>query len=639
MGPRHHPHPLPSPRGRGGVPLRGAAAPWLLLGALLAASPVLARSPPAPATAPAPGQPTGQEELDPREGSAELEEELPLEEEDEEYAEELPEEVQPAGYADSTGNLDTLNDSDGLRVSVRTGALRARRGYTPLEVTLHNTDPLPRPVQLSFRGYGSGAPITRRTVELASQQRLTMHLLVPAAVPGGTLSVEGPRMRPRSRGVYLDAPNAIVTLVLGTSKALEAGTGMQRSESTRPPLVEARFLSAQEAPRELAAYVGYDAVLVTEDVASVPADVWAALENYAVVGGSLILSRPPRDVMKRLPMLSREPEGAAWSRYGFGRVYLCHAGALDCGVALISVGEEARPPLLPVGPAQRWERDRAALRGGEQPLLPNALAPVGRFLVVIFLFSLAVGPGGLILARRKGPAAMLIGVPAVALFTCLLIVADSVLGDGFVTHASRYSYTWLDRPRDRAVTSAVAGYYANLASARVQVPATGVLLAPDELDEWIVDVDWAGGGMVADGFLPARTYKEWGELAVVPTRARLVARREGEAVRVQNALGASLRSGYVQLGGKRYLVPELADGAEGLASEVQAEALGRALEALLASSPPMQRRSGALEHFRTPLPEGEFLVQLEGLGFAPLAALPVELREGIHYVRGRVDEP
>jgi hypothetical protein len=641
-----HPHPLPSPEGRGRGPLRGAVMPWFLLGVLLAAGPVLAQTP--PANAPAPAQPTeeeadlGEEEegLDPTDGGVAEEEELPPEEEEEEYAEEdLPEEVQPAGYSDSTGNMDSLDDSDGLRVSVRAGVLRARRGYTPLEVVLHNTDPAPRPVRLIFRGYGSGSPSTTRTVELAGHQRLTTYLLVPAPVQGGTFSVEGPRLRPRATGVYLDEPGAISTLVLGQAKAFEAGTSMTRSDDNRPPLVDTRFLSAQDAPRELAAYVGYDAVVVTEDVTTLPADVWGALENYAAVGGSLLLARPPRDVKQRLPMLSREPEGSAWNRYGLGKVYLCNGGPLDCGVALIAVSDDARPLLLPVGPAPRWESNRSALRGGELPLLPNALAPVGRFLVVIFLFSLVVGPGGLLLARRKGPAAMLIGVPAVALFTCLLIVADSVLGDGFVTHASRYSYTLLDRPRDRAVTAAVAGYYANLASAAVQVPSTGVLLAPDDMEDWFVDVDWAGGGMVADGFLPARTYAEWGELAVVPTRARLVARREGDAVKVQNALGAKLVSGQVRLDGKRYQLPELADGAEGLATEATNDMTGPGPEGLVPAPPSIMRRSGDLDDFRTPLSEREFMVQIDGPGFAPLAAMPVDLREGIHFVRGKVEAP
>jgi hypothetical protein len=304
------------------------------------------------------------------------------------------------------------------------------------------------------------------------------------------------------------------------------------------------------------------------------------------------------------------------------------------------IDQDAKPPLDPVGPPPRWENNRFALNGGEMPLLPNALVPVGRFLVLIFLFALVVGPGGLILARRKGPTALLLGVPAVALVTCTIIVADSVLVDGFVTHSSRYSYTWLDRPRDRAVTSVVAGYYANLAESEVVFPANSVLMAPDELDEWLLDVSWNGGGMVADGFLPARTYMEWGELAVVPTRARLVVRRERNEVRIQNALGAPLQAGYLQLGKKRYVLPELADGAEGVATELEASLREQSIAQLVNLPLSVKRRvRGKGPEFLKPLEERDFVARIGGMGFGPLAGMKVELHEGIHYVRGQVDTP
>jgi hypothetical protein len=608
----------------------------LLLALVLMARPALAQTPPPPpVTAQDPAQPAEEEPLP--------EEELPPEEEplpEEELAvEEEEKELAPGGYMDSTGSMENLDTTDGLRVTVRDRTLRAEQGYTPLEVIVHNTDSVPRPVKLSFRGYGAGAASTTRTLELAPRQRLATYLLLPSAVQSGTFTVESPNLRSRNANVYLDDTNAISAMVLGTSKALEAGTGVPRAEDNRTPLVHARFIPPQEAPRELGAYVGYDVVLVTEDAASVPSDVWAALDSYVAVGGSLILARPPRDVRQRLPLLPSDLAARAWSGYGFGRVYLCQAGAADCGAALIRAGEENFPPLIAVGPAPRWENSRMALRGGESPLLPNAMAPVGRFLVLIFLFTLVVGPGGLVLARRKGPAALLIGVPSVALLTCLLIVADSVIGDGFVTHATRYSYTFLDRPRDRAITSGVGGYYANLASRKVQMPAYGVLLSPDDIEDWNVDVDWASGGMVADGFLPARTYLEWGELAVVPTRARLVVSREGSGVRVQNALGAPLQFGYLQLGGKRYELPALADGAEALATQVKGERAKANVESLLQLPLGMKKRSRQLEDFTQPMQDQEFLVKLGGSGFAPLAAMKVDLHEGVHLVRGQVDGP
>lgn len=544
------------------------------------------------------------------------------------------------GYADSTGNLENLDDKDELRISVRSGTLRAKRGYTPLEVTLYNGENVPRAVRLSFQGYGSGASQTERALELAPRQRLTTYLLVPAPVQSGVFSVSGPNLPPRTTGVYLDEGSPLSVVVLGASKAFEASTAMPRAGESQLPEMNTRFLPVQDAPRELAAYVGYSMVMVTEDVASVPSDVWAALENYAAAGGSLILTRPPRDVHQRLPLLSLEPARGAWSNYGFGMVYLCQSGPQDCAKAMTSVDQDGKPPLDPVGPPPRWDNSRFALRGGEAPLLPNALVPVGRFLILIFLFSLVVGPGGLMLARRKGPVALLIGVPAVALLTCTIIVADSVLVDGFVTHSSRYSYTWLDRPRDRAVTSVVAGYYANLATSEVHFPANSVLLAPDEPDEWLLDVSWNGGGMAAKGFLPARTYMEWGELAVVPTRARLVARREGNGVKVQNALGASIREGYLRLGQKHYALPQLADGAEGVAVELESDRLRGGIADLVGLPSGMKRRVKTTgPDFLRPLEEGSFLVQMGGMGFGPLAALNVELHEGMHYVRGQVDTP
>jgi hypothetical protein len=614
---------------------------WLLLVVLLGAAPVLAQEatpPPAPPVPAAEGDaPPTVEDINAG-PDAQPQEALPAEPAAPEPALAV-DEGRTSGYSDASGNMENLEGAEGLRVTVRNGTLHAKRGYTPLEVTLQNLEAVPWPLRLTFQGYSSGSSRTTLEVELGPRQRLITHLLVPAPVRSGSFSVEGPNLRKRSTGIYLDEGNNLSVLVLGTFKAFEATTGLVRAEERKLPLVNARFVSAQDAPRELAAYVGYPVVLVTEDATAVPADVWAALEGYTASGGSLILARPPRDVRQRLPLLARAPEGQAWNAYGFGDVFLCDSPS-TCGNAVSSADTAVKPPLDPVGPPPRWANDRLTLRDGQKPLLPNALAPVGRFLVLIFLFSLVVGPGGLMLARRKGPAALLIGVPAVALLTCLIIVADSLIGDGFVTHSSRYSFSWLDRPRDRMVTSSVAGYYANLASDTVQLPASGVLLAPEDVDDWFVDVDWRGGGMVADGFLPSRTYLEWGELAVTPTRARLVVRRDGAAWKVQNALGAPLQAGFVRLGGSRYTLPPLGDGEEGVATELQASGVveGPVTDFVLRSDA-LSRRSKASAAFTMPLQDGDFVARVGGTGFGPLATLEVQLHEGIHFVRGQVDRP
>ncbi len=154
--------------------------------------------------------------------------------------------------------------------------------------------------------------------------------------------------------------------------------------------------------------------------------------------------------------------------------------------------------------------------------------------------------------------------------------------------------------------------------------------------------------MEADGFLPARTYVEWGEVAVVPTRARLVVRREGDAVKVQNALGAPLQLGYLQLGGKllrgararrwrRGRGPRGVSSVNGSAKEQRA-AQERTVEDVV-GAPVVKRRWRRSAGLPRPLREGGFVARLGGAGFGPLAGMKVELHEGVHYVRGQVDTP
>lgn len=548
-----------------------------------------------------------------------------------------PSEPAPSGYQESTGDTKVQSAGD-LRVTTRTGVLKAPRAYTPLGVVLQNSGPVPLPVHLSFEGiYGATYRTIERTVEVGPRQRLVTWLHVPAAMQAGNLAVESPGLERLVQPVYMDNDRRHgALLVLGTVKDFEAATGLPKTGENESPLFSARFLDVAEAPRELSAYVGYPVVAVTEEATAIPADVWAVLEAYAATGGSLVLTRPPRDLRAHLPLwpASGMPVEAL---YAFGEVHLCDTPAV-CRTALDALlTEDSEGPVKPIGPPPRWERGNA-LNGGHQPLLSSARAPVGRFLLLIFAFALAVGPGALVLSRRKGPVAVLVAVPLVSLVTCLALVSWSVLVDGFAVHAARYSLTWLDAERSRAMTLGVAAWYANLSPDVVKLPVTSTLLVPDDVDEVLADLDWTSGLTVDGGFLPPRTYREWGEVAVLPSRARLVLRRELDGFRVQNALGARLEEGYVKLGAAHYRLPALEHGAEGtLGAPASVDPEGLKLE-----QSPIDRGGGRLlpraVHFSAPLEEGGFLVRMGGVGPAPTSVVPVELEEGLHLMRGRVEE-
>ena len=545
-----------------------------------------------------------------------------------------------SGYREASGKVEVLKEGD-LRVAVRAGMLKAPRGYTPLEVSLQNSGPVPLQVHLSFLGhYGNGSRVTERTVEVGPRQRVFAWLPVPEVLHAGNLAVNVPGLPPMVQAIYLDDARHEAVLTLGTKKSFEEDTGLREveTEKEQEPHFAVRFLEEREAPRELSAYVGYPVVVVTE-ASAVPSDVWPVLEAYAATGGRLVLTRPSRDVVERLPLL-REGDSVSETFYGFGHVRQCRQPA-DCASKLVALfAEEPEVPVNPIGPPPRWEKGNA-LEGGALPLLTSARAPVGRFLLLIFAFALAVGPGGLMLARRKGPVAVLVAVPVVSVVTCLALITWSVLVDGFAVHAARYSLTWLDGARSRAVTLGVAAWYANLSPEPVTFPASSALMAPDSLDEALADLDWTSGLTVTRGFLPPRTYREWGELAVQPSRARLVLRDTGTGLRVQNALGMPLEAGYVRWRGAHYQLTALEDGAEGeLGAPMPKSEKFQPANALLLEleGPLYERLVKGKSAFRMDLPEGGFIARVGGRGLTPTAAMDVELEASVHLVRGQVEE-
>ncbi|HEX8818700.1 MAG TPA: hypothetical protein VF794_02140 [Archangium sp.] len=558
---------------------------------------------------------------------------------------EANEEPSVPGYQLSQGQTLNMLTEGELRASLTTGVLRPSRGYIPVEVSLHNTGPTPRVVRIDVESHGANRSATAtREVEVGPRQRLVAWLPVPISSRGGRVSLRGQDFATAPFTFYsVDAAGAAV-LVLGSESAFHAGTDLPRVE--KDPTLSVRLITPENAPRELAAYVGHAGVVVASDVTALPADAWSALEAYAATGGHLSLLRPPRDVGERLPLLTGTTPGD--HPYGFGRVRLCDA-AKECGAGLLSdtirkEGADENPVgiVSPIGPPPSWQRGGRILNDGAQPLLPGVQAPVGRFLLLITLFVLAVGPGGLALARRKGPVAVLIAVPSVALVTCLAIVAWSVLVEGFSLHAARYGVTLLDRARDRALTVGLNAYYANLEPEGVRLPTLGALLGPDvDWDAYAMEADWTNGMVVGAGFLPSRTYREWGEVAVVPTRARLTVRREGQSLRVRNALGARLVEGSVRFGDQVWTLPALAEGAEGLATPVESSAPRKSLAEVRGFPAGVEGRFSRMpwDTLSGPLPEGGFMARLEGPGMMPTAALPVELHEGLHFVVGRVDGP
>ncbi|MCE9673276.1 hypothetical protein LY474_36260 [Myxococcus stipitatus] len=549
------------------------------------------------------------------------------------------------GYRVSSASAETETEGS-LRATFSLTALRPPIGYTSFQVVLNNTGSVPLPARVSYRSPVSDPPRTiSRSVEVGPRQRVVVWLPVPESLSTGDLTVTSPDLPPIRRHVYADDSRDSALLVLGTSEPFVKATGLVEAGEQDEPHFAARFLEAGDAPRELASYVGFDAVVVTMSPLELPSDLWATLESYLLAGGRLVFTRyDERGLREHLPLLSEGlPRPPA--TYAFGQVWWCDARepAVSCLAMILDLlkgePETAEGVVSPMSLSQSERRGRISVLEGGAPLLGRARASMGGLFVFMLAFVAAVGPGAWMLARRRGPVAVLVAIPSVSLLTCLLLVAWSVVRDGFATYTARYSMTWLDDARARAVTLGVGAWYANLSLDSVRLPGTTVLVSPAQVASETADLDWTNGLELGAGFLPARTYREWGEVTVQPTRVRLVVRADG---RVQNALGAPLEGGLVRWEGALRKLPSLADGEEGVLGEpVEEEEDGDAVDGLVdqhLSSGLFVRLSHDKHSFRSNLPEGGFVAVLRGPGPLPTSAIEMTLEAGVHLVRGTVRE-
>jgi hypothetical protein len=262
------------------------------------------------------------------------------------------------------------------------------------------------------------------------------------------------------------------------------------------------------------------------------------------------------------------------------------------------------------------------------------MVPVARFLIIITLFTLLIGPGSVWLARRRGPAILLASIPVTAFATCVVILSSSLLLDGFTVHAATYGYTLLDARHHRAVTVGVDAWYANLAPRSGSFPSTVSLVAPQRSgDATSVSITWGDGARYGSGYIPSRTYREWGVVGVEATRARLVVKQKGDGWVLQNGLGHRVQHVWVRLGEALYSASDVRDGAE--VALTTDDRVSEQLLELVAAQRFVESQWKPL--VMAPLGDGEFLGAIEGAGFVSTGGVAMNLHDGKHVVRGEVE--
>lgn len=523
-----------------------------------------------------------------------------------------------------------LDVADGrTKVSVENNAPAARSGSMPVRFFVDNTTGPTGVITFTIRATITGSlHSVSRGVEVKAGERTTVTVPVPHELRYGTVSADGPGIASNANAqMYFQSTYDPQRVVLSISRPEQFEKFVGKAPRYSGANVFVHAIPPKEAPGELASYLGYD-VVVVPDVAifdDLDGAARQALEAFVATGGHLLIGGEVRNAA--LFPLAKTPAGV--TSYGFGRIFVVN-GAPDDQLAVF------RPQLLvnPQGPVPDYER-RYNQGTVKATLLPQATAPLGRFLLIITLFTLAIGPGSIWVARRRGPAALLVTIPATAFVTCAAIISYSLIADGFTVHASSFSYTLLDSKQHRLISQGLTAYYANLAPSKATLPPGTMLVAPweDRRDRYVADLKWKDGLTLGGDFVPSRTYREWGFVSVEPSRARVIVKRKDKGYVLQNALGVKVDSIMVNVDGKFFTGGPVRDG-----GEVE----------LTVGAPLTWSGNSASNRFDTrvsqvvvtkPLQHLEFLAKLEGgQGLLPDGDIALQQEEGEHWVRGGFEE-
>ncbi|HEY7426191.1 MAG TPA: hypothetical protein VH682_18315 [Gemmataceae bacterium] len=317
------------------------------------------------------------------------------------------------------------------------------------------------------------------------------------------------------------------------------------------------------------AYARYDGIVVRgDDLKAMPPAVRMALWQYVETGGSLLVLG---DADLRGLSVSRTKESEDGWRLveaGFGRCIVSPDDDFDqwkenhFELLKSSWAETAMP----------WEGQRNSYEANEKfPVVDDIGVPIKGLFVLMFLFTLAIGPVNfLVLARKKRRIWMLWTTPAISLFTCLTVFGYMLLSEGWEGHLRTETLTLLDEGTHRATTIGWTAAYSPL------TPSDGLHF--DYQTEVVSQraepvrragvrsctLDWSRDQHLASGWIEARVPAHFKVRKSEMRRERVTVRHEtDQSVSIFNRLGAEMRRfSYKDEKGQLYTAEHVAAGAE-----------------------------------------------------------------------------
>ncbi|WLD14825.1 hypothetical protein [Planctellipticum variicoloris] len=326
-----------------------------------------------------------------------------------------------------------------------------------------------------------------------------------------------------------------------------------------------RIIAPEGLPENWLAYSTVDfAILARDDLSALQPAQRRALLDWTAAGGTLIVTAtgqlpaddPALSKLLGLPAATgwsladrrRRSQGApalwpldpspfAVRRSGLGQIAVLPGDPFDAGEgAAVSEDWQWLLRSLPMYDLSWTQRYGGSLRTVDtrflEFLIPDQRSvPVGAMLVLVTLFTLAIGPLNYWLAwRRHRLSLLLLTVPGFSLATTLLLLLFSLVAFGFTAQARVRSLTMLDQASQTASTIARISLYDPFAPGAgpafsadsAVIPLHGPGSVP-RLDP----IDWTERQQLGPGWLPSRTRTQFLTVSPHAERRRLEIRPSG----------------------------------------------------------------------------------------------------------------
>jgi hypothetical protein len=295
------------------------------------------------------------------------------------------------------------------------------------------------------------------------------------------------------------------------------------------------------------AYSPFDAIVLNAaDLDAMPSAVFAALTDYLLAGGNVILSGK-----KDLPSAwhasqkNNLHDGAEY-KIGFGSCYLFASDnfAMLDTKSVQTLRDAVRNASL------YWQNlpEDTGAANSILPIIKNLKIPTRGVVVVMLAFVILIGPVNIIyLNRRKHRTWMLWTIPAISLATTLLVFVYSLLREGITPDTQIVGITVLDQTMHRAATIGGTAFYCPLTPSGglhfdFETEATPLVHVGYDRSGASREVDWTQSQHFLRGWVSARVPAYFHLRKSETRRERIQLINENGKLQIVNGLGAPIKS-------------------------------------------------------------------------------------------------